>query len=235
MDDNNISYLIVNALKSHNTDHTPYKGTFTADTFHDLIRRQRFFKGTSYFIVNTLTSRSHYTEVGHWVAISLRYDPSRKMMDFKFFDSFAKSAATYYRPHISKAIDLIRQQCRKLNVKVVFDTLTKPIQSITSKCCGLFAALFVIKSSLQKKVGKISRMFASYILRAKKKKILNDSSALGELVKYFPSCHGRSVYNNLKKAVIELKEAPPFCAMKTLGAKRCIIRCECAKKPCTDT
>ena len=234
MDDNNISYLVVNALKSHNTDHTPYKGTFTADTFHDLIRQQRFFKGTSYFIVNTLTTRSHYTEVGHWVAISLRYVPSRKMMDFKFFDSFAKSAATYYRPHISKAIDLIRQQCRKLNVKVVFDTLTKPIQSITSKCCGLFAALFVIKSSLQKKVGKISRMFNSYISRAKKK-FLNDRSALGELVKYFPSCHDRPIYKNMKKPVSELREPPPFCAKKTLGGKRCYIRCECAKKPCTST
>ena len=229
MDDNNISYLIVNALKSHNTDHTPYKGTFTADTFHDLIRRQRFFKGTSYFIVNTLTTRSHYTEVGHWVAISLRYVPSRKMMDFKFFDSFAKSAATYYRPYISKTIDLIRQQCRKLNVKVVFDTLTKPIQSITSKCCGLFAALFVIKSSLQKKVGKISRMFKSYISRNKKK--LNDSSALGETVKYFPSCHDRPIYNNMKKSVKELTRPPPFCAVKTLGAKRCYIKCDCVKKP----
>ena len=156
------------------------------------------------------------------------------MLYLKFFDSFAKNA-THYRPYISKTIKFIRQQCRKLNVKVDFGTLTKPIQSITSKLCGMYAALFVIKSSLQKKVGKISRMFKSYILRAKKKKILNDSSALGELVKYFPSCHDRSIYKNMKKAVSELREAPPFCAMKTLRAKRCYIRCECAKKPCTDT
>ena len=233
MDDNNISFLIVNVLKSHNTEHSRYKGSFTADAFHEHIRRQRFFKGTSYFIVNTLTSSSHYSEVGHWVAISLHLDPSKKMLNLKFFDSFAKNV-THYRPHISKAIKNIRQKCRKLNVKVVFDRLTKPIQPITSKLCGIYAALFVIKSNIQKKVGKISRMFKSYILRAKKK-ILNDRSALGELVKYFPSCHDRSIYNNMKKAVIELKEAPPFCAMKTLGAKRCFIRCECAKKPCTDT
>merc|ERR1712105_101644 len=208
-------------------------GTFTADAFRDLIRRQRFFKGTSYFIVNTLTSRSHYTEVGHWVAISLHFNPSKKMLYLKFFDSFAKNA-THYRPHISKTIKLIHQQCRKLNVKLDFDTLTKPIQSITSKLCGMFAALFVIKSSLQKKVGKISRMFKSYTSRAKKK-FLNDRSALGELVKHFPFCHDRSIYKNMKKSVSELTQPPPFCAKKTLGAKRCYIWCECAKKPCPST
>ena len=228
MDDNNISYLIVNSLKSHNTAHSHYKGSFTADAFHDLIRRKRFFKGTSYFIVNTLTSSSHYSEVGHWVAISLHLDPSKKKLNLKFFDSFAKNV-THYRPHISKAIKSIRQKCRKLNVKVVFDSLTKPIQPITSKLCGIYAALFVIKSNIQKKVGKISRMFKSYISRNKKK--LNDSSALGETVKYFPSCHDRPIYKNMKKSVKELTRPPPFCAVKTLGAKRCYIKCDCVKKP----
>ena len=153
MDDNNISYLIVNSLKSHGTPHGQYKGTFTADSFHELIRHLNFKnldKAPIYFIVNTLTSRSNHSEIGHWLAVSLNYVSSKNMVNLKFFDSFAKNVG-YYRPHISKAVKYIRLKCRKLNIRLAFDSLTKPIQAIGSKLCGIYAALFVIKSVLQKK------------------------------------------------------------------------------------
>ena len=110
-------------------------------------------KAPIYFIVNTLTSRSNHSEIGHWLAVSLNYVSSKNMVNLKFFDSFAKNVG-YYRPHISKAVKYIRLKYRKLNIRLAFDSLTKPIQAIVSKLCGIYAALFVIKSVLQKKCVK---------------------------------------------------------------------------------
>ena len=93
MDDNNISYLIVNSLKSHGAPHDQYKGTFTSDSFHELITHLNFKifdKGTIYFIVNTVTSYSNHSEIGHWLGVSLNYSSSKNMLNLNFFTILLK-------------------------------------------------------------------------------------------------------------------------------------------------
>ena len=67
-------------------------------------------------------------------------------------------------------------------------------------------------------------MFKPYISR---KKYINDQIALDETMKYYPYCHNKKIYRNLKKSVKELTKPPPFCAVKTLGANRCYLKCAC--------
>ena len=67
-------------------------------------------------------------------------------------------------------------------------------------------------------------MFKPYISR---KKYVNDQIALDETMKYYPYCHNKKIYRNLKKSVKELTKPPPFCAVKMLGANRCYLKCAC--------
>ena len=94
MDDNNLNYLILNRLQAlgiKNID-SYYKGTFTSDAIYNIggqLNLKKTDKG-AYFIVNTLSSDSDHSEVGHWLAVSLQFYPIKNMLKCRFFDSFAK-------------------------------------------------------------------------------------------------------------------------------------------------
>ena len=227
MDDNNLSYLIVNRLHALGVRKPLYRGTFTSDAFLDLIDSKSNFnkKGCEYFAVNTLTSHSAPTEIGHWLGFSLDRSGPGNMLKLGFFDSFAKGAK-HYGKTVSNIIKSIQSKCRRFKLRLVTDRLTRPIQAISSKLCGIYVALFIINSIVTKKGLKMMHMFKSYVFR---KKSDNDPVALNEALKSYPYCHDEKIYKNLKKPLAELTKPPPFCTVTTLGTQKCYLkdRCKC--------
>ena len=223
MDDNNISYLVKKSLPSRNSY---YKGTYTSDFILRAPELRINLNGDRddfiSFIVNSLRNYDSHDKVGHWLAIIIFFNISQNKLSLRYFDSFARSHRKY--KEISKFIDNIRTQCHKHNVIMKTDTLSFPIQPYFSKLCGVYCSYCVIKcyNNKNQKLNKIFENFSGNLKRNDNKMIsfLRDKWSL-------KGCHNIPINSNIKLALHQIKNVPPFCPKKTLNLRKCYKKCQC--------
>ena len=174
MDDNNISYFVTKCLKDQGKNSGKirdfYKGTLTSDRLASDIRISFKTPFTIAFIVNTL-GRSQ-TGIGHWLAISVQFKPNQNLVLIRFFDSFGKSYKSYNR-HISSFIDRVKNLCRNHRVKFIFDEMGRGVQNIYNKVCGLYSAMFIIRTWTNRNTKSIGKMFQGFTNKNGDQKILS--------------------------------------------------------------
>ena len=245
MDDNSVSYLAQLILSrsskncvnnTHKRDY--YRGTFTSDK---LMKNKRLkfnisSRGSRHnflfcFVVNTLTHEGVYNgQVGHWLAISIRYDNCRNYLTVHFFDSFAKNYSNYN--HVKGYVDWVKSACALNNVKFIYDSLNFPIQDTFSKLCGVYVCRAVARvwESKHGVAGgsTLDHMFSTYGRDRRD----NDLKMIRYLYKEWTTAHCHNTPFPWKIIPIKnllMTSAPPaFCPKKTLGLSKCsMTKCKC--------
>ena len=250
MDDNDISYFVQTLLRRsvrRVVNSTPkahyFRGTFTSD---DLLgnkqlkfnlngggRRRRNFLFC--FVVNTVSYGDVVTQgqVGHWLAIAIRYNRCHATLTLHFFDSFGRSPTDYAK--VKSYVSEVKSKCALHQVKFTCDRLNKPLQAPLSKLCGLYAARAAIhvwehstlppETSAHLLKHSFSRLFGD-------NRNHNDLKMERYLYKewYGKGCHNRPSpwkmvpIENLMKTT----QPPGFCPKGTLGLLHCRMdKCRC--------
>ena len=246
MDDNDISYFVQTILSRsvrqcvNNTPKRHYfRGTFTSD---DLLGNEQLKfnlngKGNNNFlfcfVVNTVSYDDVVTkgQVGHWLAIAIRYNRCHNTLFLHFFDSFGKSYTDY--ANVKSYISEVKSKCELHQVKFTCDRLNKPIQEPFSKLCGLYACRAVAHvwdhSTLLTSTHLLKHSFSRLFGGNRKH---NDLKMERYLYKEWGSkeCHNRRFpwkiipIENLMKA----SQPPAFCPKDTLGLLNCrMTKCMC--------
>lgn len=226
MDDNNISYFVVRSLgKNKNKIKDFYKGSLTCDRLKSDIKINFKSSFTIAFIINTLETKSPKNSLeGHWLGMSIQFKPDQQRLILRFFDSLGKTTKSY-NPHINSFIESIKLNCRRHRVKFTFDTMNRRVQSLYSKVCGLYAVAFIISTWINKNTKSLNRIFQGFTIKN------GDLKILLFMKKYYPSrgCHNSKLNKGLKKSIdfLMISQPPPFCPIRTLGAKHCFKKCRC--------
>ena len=253
MDDNDISYFVQSLLRRsvrRVVNSTPrahyFRGTFNSD---DLLgnkqltfnlnggggaRRRRRRNFLFCFVVNTVSYGDVVTQgqVGHWLAIAIRYNGCHASLTLHFFDSFGRSPTDYAK--VKSYVSEVKSKCELHQVKFTCDRLNKPLQAPFSKLCGLYAARAAIHvwehstlppTSTHLLKHSFSRLFGD-------NRNHNDLKMERYLYKEWGSkeCHNRRFprkiipIENLMKA----SQPPAFCPKDTLGLLNCrMTKCMC--------
>lgn len=246
MDDNDISYFVQSILSRssrrcvNNTAKRDYfRGTCTSD---DLIGNEQLkfnlrsdSKGNNNFlfcfVINTVSYDDviYKNQVGHWLAIAIRFNKCHNILFLHFFDSFGKNYTDYKR--VKSYINWVKSKCDLHQVKFTCDRLNKPIQEPFSKLCGLYACRAVahVWEHSTNSSDLLKHSFSSIFGGNRKN---NDLKMERYLYKEWPSkeCHNRSFpwkilpIANLMKA----PRPPGFCPKDTLGLSDCrMSKCRC--------
>ena len=249
MDDNDISYFVQTLLRRsvrRVVNSTPkahyFRGTFTSD---DLLgnkqlkfnlngggRRRRNFLFC--FVVNTVSYGDVVTkgQVGHWLAIAIRYNRCHASLTLHFFDSFGRSPTDYAK--VKSYVSEVKSKCELHQVKFTCDRLNKPLQAPFSKLCGLYAARAAIHvwehstlppTSAHLLKHSFSRLFGD-------NRNHNDLKMERYLYKEWGSkgCHNRPFPWKIVPIarLMKTSQPPAFCPKGTLGLLHCRMdKCRC--------
>ena len=191
-----------------------FRGTFTSD---DLLGNKQLkfnLNGNSrrrnflfYFVVNTVSYGDVVTkgQVGHWLAIAIRYNRCHATLTLHFFDSFGRSPTDYAK--VKSYVSEVKSKCELHQAKFTCDRLNKPLQAPFSKLCGLYAARAAIH-------------------------VWDDLKMERYLYKEWGSkgCHNRPFPWKIVPIarLMKTSQPPAFCPKGTLGLLHCRMdKCRC--------
>ena len=218
-----------------------FRGTFTSD---DLLGNKQLkfnLNGNSRrrnflfcFVVNTVSYGDVVTkgQVGHWLAIAIRYNRCHATLTLHFFDSFGRSYTDY--ANVKSYVSEVKSKCELHQVKFTCDRLNKPLQAPFSKLCGLYAARAAIHvwehstlppTSTHLLKHSFSRLFGD-------NRNHNDLKMERYLYKEWGSkgCHNRPFPWKIVPIarLMKTSQPPAFCPKGTLGLLHCRMdKCRC--------
>ena len=88
------------------------------------------------FICNTL-NRNQSHRMGHWVALTVKFDSGLKSINVKFIDSYRLSHVIY-GGNIVKYISRLRLLAMENNIKFTFEEIPFRLQGLKTSTCGVY-------------------------------------------------------------------------------------------------